>query len=263
MKTVSASRDEPEIPSQEGLMANFKFMNKIKKVLQDNNFELFSEDVNSIKEEENFTLKGKTVVDGEEIIAVVVYTKTKSKIDIGFDFEIKVHFESFHYYQGNFVLIAEDENEMIQQLEENFEKNFISSFEDVKKEHERSKSTQPTTAEEAEEYFAKEEAEALQKHFADQDKARERLFKGLKELEENNINDDEKMTPSKFLSCINMFYKIDENSDSIRYESDEGHEGIIDFSYEHLYTTAPFGSVSFKTLDELKDFRRKVRAKML
>lgn len=239
-------------------MGNFKnFMNNFKKVLQDNNFtELFVEESQSIEEEESITLKGKIVVDGEEIIAVVSYSKERTGLSFSpFSFTVKVHFDSFHYYSGSFLLTSKDEADFHKQLED-FEKYFLMSFEKVKAEHQKSKTTplaQETTPPEVPYYILGRQAEE------------EIKYAEALEYAESVTESTEEISQEKLLSVLSdSTYLASETANKLALEKDTGESFEIDFDFQTFTVESPFGVVSsLKSEKEMYAFKKLIKSKLL
>ena len=238
-------------------MGNFnKLMNRFKKVLQDNNFELFVEETQPGEEEESFTLKGKTVVDGEKIIAVVSYSKEKSGLSFDpFSFTVRAHFDSFHYYDGLFLFSSRDESDFYKQLED-FESEFVDSFEKVKAEHKKSKTTPlatETTPPEVPYYLLGRQAEE------------EIKYAEALEYAQSVTDAIEEISQEKLISAISdsVYLVSSENANVFTLEKDTGESFKIDFDFESLVVESPFGSVYLKSEKEMHAFKKLIKSKLL
>jgi len=116
------------------------------------------------------------------------------------------------------------------------------------------------------ENFDLKEMKLLEKEFSQKRKAvidLEKKWADEKaEKEAKKLSEKEK-AKKEFLAGLNMTYLIKEDKYSMTYETDEGGEGKIVFQYKEKYVDAPFGMVTFESVDELKDFRREVRKFLL
>ena len=120
------------------------------------------------------------------------------------------------------------------------------------------------------ENFDLKEMKSLEKSFsekrklerAEKEKVEKKLEEEKAEKEAKKLSEKEK-AKKEFLAGLNMTYLIKEDKYSMTYETDEGGEGKIVFQYKEKYVDAPFGMVTFDSVDELKDFRREIRKFLL
>ena len=97
---------------------------------------------------------------------------------------------------------------------------------------------------------------------AEKEKVEKKLEAEKAEKEAKKLSEKEK-AKKEFLAGLNMTYLVSEDKYSMIYETDEGGEGKIVFQYKEKYVDAPFGMVTFESVDELKDFRREIRKFLL